>query len=205
MRQTRLRAQSHAVADRRPVEDTGDRRATAEMTGNHPQRRAVHRRPSIIDVQVASTLNHVFAIEQFRRALGDKFVARAVKTPTANTRVVPALRHRVARRGLRHPLIKRRLKQPNQRHAWHLLGEQPDSPDVRRVVRRGDVVTGLHRVHNLRRQFETAGTSLGHDGLETYCGQIILGSNPVARPKLAEQLLDRPGMVAHPLQPATRQ
>jgi hypothetical protein len=72
-------------------------------------------------------------------------------------------------------------------------------------VRRGDIVAGLHRVDHFRRQLETAGAPLGHDRLEAHRREVILGGDPVTRPKLAEHLPDRLGVVAHPLQPATRQ
>ena len=205
VRQTGLRTQTHAVADRRAVKNTGDRRTAAEMTRHHPKRRAVHRRTGVVDVQVAGAVGHVFAAKQFCRAFRNELVARPVESPTSHPGLVPALRYGIAVRRLRRPLVKGGLKQTHQRHCRHLFREQPNAPDVWRIVRRRDEVAEFHRVDHVRRQFEATGAALGHDGLEAHRRKIRLGGDPATLFKLCQHLLNRLGMVGHPLHATTGQ
>ena len=84
LRQTGLRAHAHAGADGRAVQmpvmlELPPR--WQEMTRKAGSRTA---HPAAVHIKLARPFGHVLPTEQFRRAFGDEFVARAVKSPAAD-------------------------------------------------------------------------------------------------------------------------
>src|SRR5579859_8170326 len=113
------------------------------MARNDPQVAADGRGTATANIKLPGCFCDVVAPEQFGGAFRNEFVARAMKTPTPNTGLMPSLRHGVTSRFRRRPLIKSRLKQSNQKNTGQPLSEQPDAGDIRRIMSRGDAVEGF--------------------------------------------------------------
>ena len=70
-----------------PLQNAGDARTAAEMTGDDAQVRLADRRLAAVHVKLPRAVGDVLAAEQFRRAFGDELVARAVKSPAADAQL----------------------------------------------------------------------------------------------------------------------
>src|SRR5689334_16493412 len=105
------------------------------MAGDNAKRRAAYFCFAAVHVKILRAVGNILAPEQFGRAFGDEFVARAVETKSADTSVVPRGGHGVASHGGRRELMKGGFEKPEQRRIRHPLGEQFDANDVRRIMR----------------------------------------------------------------------
>ena len=125
-----------------------------------------------------------------------------MKSPAPHPKLVPVVGDRVAYGRFGHPLVKRGLKEPDQRNARHPLCEEPDTRDVRRIVCRRDAAERLHGLYYRFVEPYAAIHASRHDRLETHCRQLVFVLNLTGLLQLGQTIFDRLGIIHHALEAA---